>query len=363
MGDLNRQGDIDVRIVDANSQITASVDASGDLHSISKIRDSIGNTISPAKEDGNLAGCKTDLDKLTFDSSGNLKTTITSGGRVAIIQDVTVSILNSTTTNLNAGAVFTGIGESSLGASGINISFKANQMCTIHIYQSTDGTNWDIDDSYIVQASKGDGRSFLVVGRYAKVIVTNNGTSATTYLRLQTIYYPVVGGVTSRVAPQISESSITYYVSNDQVYTISSDLLMTSSGIDNPLFLLKNPVASGRIIYVYLIIMGVLQNNVTAEISVWSNPSITTDGILTTPSNNLIGGTASSSMTSHVLPTISSNGKRLASFVTGQNTQSVTYSGLFSMQVLPNSNLLLTGNPSTNGKPCVLSITWVEVPL
>lgn len=111
---------------------------------------------------------------------------------VGITQDVEPSASNNSTANLNPNATFTGTGESTLGCNGIQVMFKATQTCTIQVQQSTDNTNWDIVDSYVVPANTGDGRTTQAVGQYVRVLVTNNGGSATTSLRLATYLCPIV---------------------------------------------------------------------------------------------------------------------------------------------------------------------------
>ena len=112
-----------------------------------------------------------------------------------IIQDVHASLSNTTTENLNAGATYTGVTESTMSSAGIQINFFANQTCTVQVQQSADGTNWDTNDSYTVLASTDGSRTFQAVGQYYRVVVTNNGAAATTALRLKPFLCPVVEAV------------------------------------------------------------------------------------------------------------------------------------------------------------------------
>lgn len=110
----------------------------------------------------------------------------------AILQEVIGSTLNSSTANLNAGANFTGTGESTLGVAGIQVNFRASQNCTVQMQQSMDNTNWDIVDLYAIAAGVADGRTFQATASYFRIVVTNNGAIATTYLRLQVALCPTV---------------------------------------------------------------------------------------------------------------------------------------------------------------------------
>ena len=103
-----------------------------------------------------------------------------------------VSTLNSSTANLASSAAFTGTADGLNGISTIKVTFNTSQNCTVQVQQSEDGTNWDINDSYTTTANIGDARVFQAVASYVRVIVTNNGASTTTFLRLQTDLSPVV---------------------------------------------------------------------------------------------------------------------------------------------------------------------------
>jgi hypothetical protein len=140
---------------------------------------------------------------------------------VGITQDVETSQSNNSTANLAAGATFTGAGETTVGISGIQINFIASQDCTIQVQQSTDNVNWDIVDSFTPRAGIGDGRTFQAVCLYFRILVTNNGAIATTYLRLLTALCPVVEALpraltqagSLKVALQGTSEQVTYSAS------------------------------------------------------------------------------------------------------------------------------------------------------
>ena len=167
------------------------------------------------------------------DASGNLIDTIVRSAvrnlAVSLLQNVIASSGNSSTANLAASATFPGAGESTLGIVGIQVNFKADQPCTIYVYQSTDNSNWDIADSYTVAANTGDARTFQATASYFKVTVTNTGSSTTTYLRLQTALCPIVEAVPRALTQAgnlkvcVNEGQL--YVTMDSVNNIPVDLL------------------------------------------------------------------------------------------------------------------------------------------
>lgn len=117
--------------------------------------------------------------------------------KVAMSQEIGISTLNSSVANLAAAASFTGTAESTLGASGVRVSLFSDQKCIIQVQHSSDGTNWDFVDSWRSQASVGEAKTTPLKGTYFRVVVTNNGASTTTSLRLQTTLPPVMVSATN----------------------------------------------------------------------------------------------------------------------------------------------------------------------
>lgn len=100
-----------------------------------------------------------------------------------------ISLLNSTTTPLAIGATYTGIGEDVNNFSEMRISVIANVASAtngLSIQQSTDNTNWDITDTYTIDA--GVARTYVVPrqARYYRVVFTNGGNIQASF-RLQSI--------------------------------------------------------------------------------------------------------------------------------------------------------------------------------
>ena len=125
-------------------------------------------------------------------------TTITDG-KIAVGQNVVVSSVNSSTTDLakypDVGSTFTGLAESTLNAAGIQVSLKTTQNCSVYVEQSPDGTNWDISDYYAYRY-KGDysfGLTVQAVSSYFRVRVINESTTtATNGFRLQSVLCPII---------------------------------------------------------------------------------------------------------------------------------------------------------------------------
>lgn len=114
---------------------------------------------------------------------------------VAVMQDSEISVKNSSTANINAGASFTGTAESTLGYGAIKVNTFVNQPITVNVQQSMDGTNWDIGHTYTLLASTGDGRVVECTASYYRIVVTNTGLAATTVVRIQTRLAPVASAL------------------------------------------------------------------------------------------------------------------------------------------------------------------------
>jgi hypothetical protein len=158
-----------------------------------------------------------------------------------------------------------------------------------------------------------------------------------------------------------ASNTISKLVSEGKVFTLSGSFSATTAGTDNPIFLIKNPSGSGKIFYLYRILVGSATVNVQMDIRIFSNPTITSNGTSETPRNNLIGSSVTSAFTAFSLPTISANGTRLADLNVGQNNNSLDFLGDFSLQVQANNNILIAANPSSNNRSVLLTLVWAEV--
>lgn len=161
------------------------------------------------------------------DSNGNEVGTILSadGSRhlnVNTIQEISIIAGSSSTANLASGASFTGASSSNLGVAAVQVNFKADQTCIIQLQQSPDNTNWDYVDTYTVPANKGDSRVFQAMGSYVRTVVTNSGTSATTFLRLQTALAPIMETMPRSLGQKLSQDSVPVVLASDNAIQFES---------------------------------------------------------------------------------------------------------------------------------------------
>ena len=128
------------------------------------------------------------------DSSGKLNT--------SLVQNVVADTNNSSTTNLTAGATFTGTSSSTLGVVGLQWSLKTSENCTVYIDQSDDETNWDLCDTFNYYTSVGGrGETVQALKSYWRIRVKNIGASTTTYFRLAGVLCPIASPLPRALTP------------------------------------------------------------------------------------------------------------------------------------------------------------------
>lgn len=172
---------------------------------------------------GVVFGADGDYSPLSVDSAGNLKVASTGS---------TISTANSTTANLGISAVFTGTSVSVIGYGAIIVNIFASHASAtngLSIQQSSDGTNWDITDTYTISATTATKVVIPRQAAFARVVYTNGGT-LTTSLRLQTILntaMPVASAQKPADAMSV-ENDFAQYLGIHQVYNGTTVDLMRS---------------------------------------------------------------------------------------------------------------------------------------
>lgn len=100
-----------------------------------------------------------------------------------------ISTSNSTTSPLNAAAVFTGTGEDVSQYESVVVSVKTDQDGAYTVQFSNDNTNWDsVLTRYYRTAQIEPPHRFTITRKYCRVVFTNTSASNQTYIRLQTTF-------------------------------------------------------------------------------------------------------------------------------------------------------------------------------
>lgn len=151
------------------------------------------------------------------------------------------------------------------------------------------------------------------------------------------------------------------YSNNNQVFSLSGNFNAAVAGLNNPIYLIKNPITNTKSLYLNKIIGGTSVTNVNVNFKLFASPVITTDGTVRAPVNNKINSGIVSNILAYSLATISSSGIELRNSMNGQNANSVILLDDSAIIVPPGSNILITANPSSHNREVVVHVTWIEI--
>ena len=115
------------------------------------------------------------------------QTTQPVSGALSTTGDGFISTVNSSAVALGIGGVFTGAAEDITEYADIRVTVFSDQASAVdglQIQQSSNGTNWDISDTYTIPASTGKVFSVAASSKFYRIVYTNGG-AAQTALRLQ----------------------------------------------------------------------------------------------------------------------------------------------------------------------------------
>jgi hypothetical protein len=139
------------------------------------------------------------IEQTLITGTGNTISQVTTGipsiGAPGLVTRLTgiaaISTANSSTSNLGLNAVFSGTSEDVTMYAELRIIVFANQNSAtdgLSIQQSSDGTNWDIKDTYTITANEGKTISVGTSGKFFRIVYTNGGVAQTIF-RLQSIFH------------------------------------------------------------------------------------------------------------------------------------------------------------------------------
>ncbi len=154
------------------------------------------------------------------------------------------------------------------------------------------------------------------------------------------------------------------YLYQYRLYSLGIDVSLMTSGTANPAILIRNPANSGKNIYIYKIAGGVQVANVSVIFTLYSMPTISSNGSTIAISSRFINsGAGASAMLITSLPTASALGTSLMSSVATQNSNSVVIVSEFSIGIAPGGSLLITGNPTSSSRTASFEVAWAEEPV
>ena len=158
-------------------------------------------------------------------------------------------------------------------------------------------------------------------------------------------------------------ASIVTFVKDGIVFSLSTEVNLASKTLNNPVYLLRNPALSGKVIYLWELLSGVDASAVNGIFHIHKNPTVAADGTPELPSNRDIGNVGLSAMEIFSLPTILALGPEMVATEKGQNSNHTNYAAIFSLFVEPGNTILVTGKPEQNNIPGLFTLVWAEVPI
>jgi cytoskeletal protein CcmA (bactofilin family) len=196
-------------------------------------------------------------------------------------------------------------------------------------------------------------------------IISNQGTSNTVSNGWPTKITDGISVLGTQTDPFFTSQIINQnqqLVNANKVYSISVDLAAATASVDNPLILIRNPIGSGKKMYVISLRAGTQVANVSFMFKIFTSPVVTVNGsVLASISRHIGGGAPVSSILVTTLPTVSSNGSSLTGFIQGQNSNSIDLNNeAFLIELEPNASMLITGSPMSNNKIANFSLSWLE---
>jgi len=144
---------------------------------------------------------------------GTTQANVTTDNKLKVVAHgrAVVSTLNSTNAPLGIGGSFVGTFEEVLDYSFISVIVKSDvdsAAIGLVVEWSSDGINMDDSDEYFIYGGQGKQYTFGTSAKYFRVKYFNNGTSAQSYFRLQTILRPFNQKPSShRIGDQITEEN------------------------------------------------------------------------------------------------------------------------------------------------------------
>lgn len=159
-----------------------------------------------------------------------------------------------------------------------------------------------------------------------------------------------------------SADGIAQYVEAGKVFSAVATANMASANADNPLLLLRNPIGSGKKLYIFQINAGIATKNEYATFRIFISPTVTVVGTALPIVNNYVNAiTPASVALATALPTVSSIGSQIRNFNNGQNANGVSLIDSNSAVLAEGGSLLITGAPSTNNRSSELTLIWIEI--
>ncbi len=201
---------------------------------------------------------------------------------------------------------------------------------------------------------------------------TNLGTVQSSIASTNTKLDSIDAGIPTSLGQKAKADSMSVVIASDQpsliqssvptMFSVSFNLAALTAGIDNPILFFRNPVGSGKNVYLHKMSLGCTVTNVAVEFKLFANPTTSANGTGLTIRNRDVGGAGTSTIAlANSGPTVSVSGSQLWNSVIGQNGNSLDIDHEFGIKLNPNNSLLITANPSSNNRNVTVTLSWLEI--
>jgi hypothetical protein len=185
------------------------------------------------------------------------------------------------------------------------------------------------------------------------------GTSTTLGQKVMASSIPVTLAI-DQPTLSVSVTGSTDLASGKVFYAAIDNYNLATAGSNNPIFLFKNPIGSGKTMNVFSVTGNCKVTNVQVTFLMFKNPTITTDGTPFTPANANFGSSNISVANIFKSSTVSSSGTLVVIDQVGQNSNSSNMVIIEQIAVSPGQTMLIAGNPFSNNRAVILSVGWTE---
>jgi len=143
--------------------------------------------------------------------------------------------------------------------------------------------------------------------------------------------------------------------------SIIEDVNLPTAGVYTPIFLLDNPVTSGKTVLLYVVIYDIDTAGRSGKFELWANPTVSANGTALPKINQKIGSAVASVVNTYSSPTVSAGTGNLLEVVgNGKDVNSVIREYEFSIQIPAGNKIVIKGNPSANATLATVAVDWVE---
>ena len=167
-------------------------------------------------------------------------------------------------------------------------------------------------------------------------------------------------------ALRITQSGVIYPTTTEageavqlREYTFAFEYNTVTSGTEYPLFYIRNPLGSGKRMFIREIRSGNVTSGRVCLTRVYHTPTVTANGTAQTPvSMNIGGGAPAASVLVNTVPTVTGNGTRVSEIASNDQPGVLDYN--WGLILNANFSLLITVQGNSNNTVVALNIIWTE---